>query len=325
MNTLYDKLIEKSQEAFLLAIEVYNKPTIKYRVEGFSFFMCNAWELMLKAHLINVSGENSIYYKDNPDRTLSLENCISTVFTNDKDPLRINLKKICELRNISTHLVTSEYEMVYIPLFQACVFNFVEKMEAFHNIDITNIVAYNFLNLSVSLDTFDEDVIKAKYPENLANKLIGINEEIAPLIKNNNSNFAVRIQHEYYITKNKDAATAIVKIDNNSEIGIKIVKELKDPKVTHKYTAKKVKEKINKLLEKKGISLQINNADFQNFCRYYDIKNNTKFCYIDNLYPQPRYSYSQATIDFIFKEIEKDPENILVTIKNKSTPGAKEF
>lgn len=34
---LKDKLIEKSKEAFVLGIEIYNKPTIKYRVEGFSF------------------------------------------------------------------------------------------------------------------------------------------------------------------------------------------------------------------------------------------------------------------------------------------------
>lgn len=55
--TISDKLIEKSKEAFAVAIELYNKPTIKYRVEGFSFFICNAWELMLKAYLIKSTGK----------------------------------------------------------------------------------------------------------------------------------------------------------------------------------------------------------------------------------------------------------------------------
>ena len=36
-----NKLIEKSTEAFIMGLEIYNKPTIKYRVEGFSFFICN--------------------------------------------------------------------------------------------------------------------------------------------------------------------------------------------------------------------------------------------------------------------------------------------
>lgn len=35
---LQEKLVNKSIEAFLLALEIYNKPTIKYRAEGFSFF-----------------------------------------------------------------------------------------------------------------------------------------------------------------------------------------------------------------------------------------------------------------------------------------------
>ena len=103
---IVEKLLEKSKEAFIMAIEVYNKPSIKYRVEGFSFFVCNAWELMLKAHMINKIGQDSIYYKDNTSRTKSLENCVEKIFTNNKDPLRRNLEKIIELRNISTHFIT---------------------------------------------------------------------------------------------------------------------------------------------------------------------------------------------------------------------------
>ena len=62
-SVIAEKLLDKSKEAFLLAIEVYNKPSIRYRVEGFSFFICNAWELMLKAYIINNDGEESIYLR----------------------------------------------------------------------------------------------------------------------------------------------------------------------------------------------------------------------------------------------------------------------
>lgn len=50
---LKNRLINKSIEAFIMGLEIYNKPTIRYRIEGFSFFICNAWELMLKAELLN--------------------------------------------------------------------------------------------------------------------------------------------------------------------------------------------------------------------------------------------------------------------------------
>lgn len=36
-SNLVPKLLEKSKEAFMMAIEIYNKPSIRYRVEGFSF------------------------------------------------------------------------------------------------------------------------------------------------------------------------------------------------------------------------------------------------------------------------------------------------
>lgn len=68
--TTKERLIDKAKEAFVMAIEIYNKPSINYRLEGFSFFICNAWELMLKAHMINKFGDNSIYYPDKPNRTL---------------------------------------------------------------------------------------------------------------------------------------------------------------------------------------------------------------------------------------------------------------
>ena len=312
------KLIDKSKEAFMMAIEVYNKPSIKYRVEGFSFFICNAWELMLKAHMINKFGNESIYYKDNPNRTITLENCIKKVLTNDKDPLRRNLEKIIELRNMSTHFVTEEYEMVYIPLFQAAVFNFIEKMQSFHNVDMTEIIPQNFLTLTVSYNSLNTDEIRAKYPKEIAEKLIGANEELAPIIDENNNRFAIRVNHHYYITKKKEEAAAIVGIDSSeSTENIKIVKQLQDPNDIYKYTAKKCCSEINRRLEKLNIKLDFNQYHFRLFCNHYSIKQNTKLCYISKMFSQPQYSYSLQTIDFIVEEIKKDPENIIQNLKEK--------
>ena len=93
-----ERLLSKSKEAFILAIELFNRPTIRYRVEGCAFFLCNAWELMLKAYLIKRDGYQSIFYPGKTQRTLSLADCIKKVMTNDKDPVRLNLESIDELR-----------------------------------------------------------------------------------------------------------------------------------------------------------------------------------------------------------------------------------
>ncbi len=59
-------LLEKSVHAALSAIEIYNKPDFKYREESFSILMVNAWELLLKARILQENKNNlkSIYVID---------------------------------------------------------------------------------------------------------------------------------------------------------------------------------------------------------------------------------------------------------------------
>ncbi len=303
-----------------MAIEIYNKPTIRYRVEGFSFFICNAWELMLKAHIINQYDEHKIYYKDNPNRTITLENCIKIVFTNENTPIRKNLMKIIELRNTSTHFITEEYEMVYIPLFQACVLNFAEKMQDFHKIDMTEVIPQNFLTLAVSMKALDENIIRAKYPEEIAEKIIQTNNELSPLISENNQSFAIKIEHLHFLTKDKNAATSFVNVTKNSDVNVKIIKDIKDPNETHKFTMKTALKEINRRLQNKNINIQLNRYHFDLFCKKYGIKQNDKYCYIHKQYSQPSYTYSIHTIDLIVGEVMHDPDNILNKLKKISQP-----
>ena len=316
-NSLNNQLIEKSKEAFSLAIELYNKPTITYRVEGFAFFICNAWELMLKAYMIKKFGDDSIYYVNNPERTLSLENCVSKVFTNEKSPIRLNLSKIIELRNISTHFIVQEFEMIYVPLFQACVLNYVEKMQEFHDVDMTKTIPQNFLTLAVSMTALDDEKIRAKYPEEIAKKIIDIESDISPMIIDNNNGFAIKIEHLHYITKNKSEATSLVGIDNNAETNIKIVKELKDPNNTHKYTMKSAIKEIDQRLRRAEIDFKMNQYVFNLFNVVYGIKDNEKYCYIHRQYAQPSFTYSIHAVELIYSEIVKDPENIVNRLKKK--------
>ena len=319
---IYERLIEKSKEAFVLAIEVYNKPSIKYRLEGFSFFICNAWELMLKALILNKYGESELYYSDKPDRTITLNDCIKKIFTNEKSPLRKNFEKIIELRNTSTHFITEEYEAVYIPLLQACVFNYVDKMKEFHDIDMTKVIPENFITLSVRINALDETEIRGKYSKQIAEKIISINDELEPLFENNNNSFAIKVEHYHYFTKDKNKATEMYHIDKEAKEGVRIIKELKDPNKTHKYNAKSCIAEINKRIKKdnlklmcKGEEVVINKYYFNLFVSYFGIKDNEKLCYKHEI--SQRYSYSQQAIDFVYNEIKKSPNKILDDLKKK--------
>ena len=48
----YISLVNKSIDACIAAIEIYNKPDFRYREEAFSILMFNAWELLLKARIL---------------------------------------------------------------------------------------------------------------------------------------------------------------------------------------------------------------------------------------------------------------------------------
>lgn len=322
--SIIERLVDKAKEAFVMAIEIYNKPSINYRLEGFSFFICNAWELMLKAHMINKFGEASIYYSDKPNRTITLENCVQKIFTNEKAPLRKNLEKVIELRNISTHFITEEYEAVYIPLLQACVFNFVDKMMEFHKVDMTRVIPENFITLSVRLKSLDETEIRGKYEEQVAEKLISIQHTLEPMIEENNSTFAIRVEHYYYNTKDRNQATEFYHIEKEAVEGVRIIKEIKNPNDTHKYSAKACIKELNRKIQKDNIRLLFNSVEvvlnmyhFNLFTSYFGIKENERLCFTYQISTQPQYSYSQQAIDFIYEEIKKTPSTILDDLKEK--------
>jgi Protein of unknown function (DUF3644) len=51
-------LHDKSVQAVLSAIEIYNKPDFRYREEAFAILMCNSWELLLKAKALIDNSES---------------------------------------------------------------------------------------------------------------------------------------------------------------------------------------------------------------------------------------------------------------------------
>lgn len=52
----YRVLTQKALAASLAAIEIYNKPSFSYREETFAILMINAWELLLKARVVQTRG-----------------------------------------------------------------------------------------------------------------------------------------------------------------------------------------------------------------------------------------------------------------------------
>lgn len=318
MEDIEKRLVDKSIEAFIMGLEIYNKPTIKYRIEGFSFFIINAWELMLKATLLK-RGE-SIYFCDKPDRTLSVDVVIRKIYTDKNTRIRLNLEKIIELRNISTHYITEDYEIKYAPLFQACVLNFVNEIQRFHKIDITKYIAQNFLTISARYEPLSNEEIRLKYSPAVAEKLIKQGNELDVLSEEyNSSKFAINICQKLYITKKKDEADFSISIVSDSDTKAAMIKDLKDPSDTHKYSYNNVITAVQERLKKKNIKLGyasgFNPYVLNLIVDFYNVKQEAKYAYEHIIGNQHSFTYSQQFIDFIIAEIEKNPTGFVESLK----------
>lgn len=310
-------MLEKSQEAFLLAIEVYNKPTIKYRLEGFAFFVCNAWELLLKSYIIKTTGMASIYYKNKPDRTITLTDCIKKVFTNEKDPTRKNLEIIVDLRNTSTHFIIKEMENIYLPFLQANTLNYSQKLFDFFNIDITKNIDTSFLSLATNNTNLNDTEILSQYGNEIFNRYKKVKNETTSLLENEKNNkLAINVNLNLRVVKNAKDAQLTFSISKDAEDSVYFVDKLKDINTTYPYSQKNARELIMNNLKRKGIEVNLHQANFNLICNKYNLKDTEDYFYYHNL--SQRYMCSQKLIDFVTNLLLENPqliENIKLEIK----------
>ena len=316
-DELIEKMLEKSQEAFLLAIEIYNKPTIKYRLEGFAFFICNAWELLLKAYIIKNNGMNTIYYKNKPERSISLTDCIKKVFTNEKDPTRKNLEIIVDLRNTSTHFIIKEMETIYLPFLQANTLNYSQKLFDFFNIDITKNIDTSFLSLATNNANLSDTEILSKYGNEIFNRYKKVKNETTSLLENEKNNkLAINVNLNLKVVKNAKDAQLTFSISKDAENSLYFVDKIKDINTTYPYSQKNARELIMNNLKRRNIDINLHQSNFNLICNKYNLKNNEDYFYYHNL--SKRYTCSQKLIDFVTNLLLENPkliEHIKLEIK----------
>lgn len=106
--------------ALLAAIEIYNKPTVEYREQTFALLVTNAWEVLLKARIVqSANGKvQSIYRRKrgsrlidrDPEtqepRTISLRQALER--TSVPGEVAANIKGLMLIRNTAAHLGTLE-------------------------------------------------------------------------------------------------------------------------------------------------------------------------------------------------------------------------
>ena len=332
-------LRDKSIEAFLLSIEIFNKPTIKYRLEGCVFFLCNAWELLLKAKLL--SDGKSIYYPDK-DRTISLSDCIKDVFTNEKSPISQNLKVIVSLRNTSTHSIIPEYELLYMPFLAYCVKCYSDKLFEFFHIRISDYIKTDFLSLFVNNTVPDRAEMLSKYGDGMVSLFDKKASEMKTLLDcDEKSSIALGVTVNVARISNKSKADFLFYSTNNPENkNVMYIDRLVDANKTHSYTHHQIANEIDKAIKDNHIPFKpikepspderhpnpplFTTACLDVYLKHYRIKEDQEYCIKIENGKNVVHKYSKKLVTKILIDIMDDPELIVIIHqKNKLTPGAK--
>lgn len=312
----YSRLLDKSQEAFLLAIELYNRPTIRYHVEGCCFFLCNAWELMLKAYILRCDGDDAIYYPGK-NRTLSLEDCAKRVFTNENDPLRKNLEVLIDLRNTSTHFVVDEYELFYGPQLQASVRYYDEQLRELHGIEISDRIPENYLALSVRRGIVDYEEIRARYPREVVEKMLELGSGI--VARSTSGQPQQSYVTELRLTKKRDADFS-VRVDKDAQTPVTILRSLTNPMDKYIWRTKRGAAFVDEKLKRDGIRPWVggvekegfNKFHFEVFRDFYDMRGDDRYAYNFALEgEQPSWGYSQQALDLMIDQMRRDPVHVI--------------
>lgn len=92
---IYQKLFEKAVAAITSAVEIYNKPAFHYRDETFALLALNAWELLLKARVVqlNAGKQRSIFvYEKRKTKTGALSNKEYLKRSRSNNPMTIGVR-----------------------------------------------------------------------------------------------------------------------------------------------------------------------------------------------------------------------------------------
>lgn len=130
-------LINNSVSGMFSAIEIHNKPTIKYRYEMVVLLVLNSWELLLKGYLYKFHKDIKLFLKDGTSKPF--ENCLNLV--NQKtgkefNPIQENLKVLYNYRNQVAHFYIEELDPIIFSLISKNIIFYAQFIKKYFYIDI---------------------------------------------------------------------------------------------------------------------------------------------------------------------------------------------
>lgn len=235
------KFVEKAEAALVAAVEVYNKPSFRYREETFALLAINAWELLLKAQLLKRGGNDpkvirvyeprrtkagktskKLYLKRNragAPLTVSLPACVTSL---DKDAgtrlspeVKANLDALIAIRDNAAHYINASPVLAkqVLEIASATVKNFVLLSKEWFARDFADSLSL-VLPLSFISERKHIDSVVVTAGEN---RLIKYLQGLAAVEPEQSSPYSVAVRVQVKFERSKLATASKVQITNDPD------------------------------------------------------------------------------------------------------------
>lgn len=133
-----ESLLRKARESALLALQIYNNPTVVFRTEGFTVLMVIAWTALFHA-IFEKRGQSYYYINettgkpktiDGDLKAWELSECLKEFYGDTSSSIRANLEFSILLRNKIEHRFVPDLDPAVAGECQALLFNFDESLVA---------------------------------------------------------------------------------------------------------------------------------------------------------------------------------------------------
>ena len=310
---LKGQLVEKSVEGYILALETINRLSIHYRVETFCYLVCNAWELLLKAKIIEDCCDRDAIYRGKKKRgerreTISLRECLERVFPDKASPERRNVEEIADLRDESVHLVLSGVPSDVLGLFQACVINYHRRLTDWFEVSLSDRVHVGMMSIvydvSPERGSIDNKHLRRELGKDAAEFLTRFCAQIKSEYDRleRTPQFSIGIEYRLALTKATGDADIVLAQGSAGSASVQVVEVPKDPSKSHPLRQKEVLQQV--LSEKPDCG--VNQFDIQCVCKVHGVKKRPEFFYQGSVKGSPA-QYSPAFVAWIVTQYSNDP------------------
>lgn len=298
-------LVRKARDNMVLALELYNRPTLENRLDAFCMLFCTAWEQLLKSEIIESHGEETIFTESEPGRrakTISLERAVEKQFAAN-DPVKANILTIAELRHGATHLLMPEAQGVLSRLFQAGVLNFAKRFPRVGGAALFAPSASGLMSIVSDPEAADVLALRQSYGEKTATGIAELIESIGESIeKTQDERYAIGVEYRLVLTKSDSKADIRLSTAPGAEAIAMVVEKAVPVDKKYPFSAEDVERELTNRL-----GSRVNSHDVQSmlFREQWKLQNNDFHHYITRF---KVHQYSEDAVLFLLAKIRDDGE-----------------